>query len=293
MTHVPFKQVDVFTNTPYLGNPVAVVLEAQGLTGQEMQRIANWTNLSETTFVLSPTQPGADYLVRIFTPHSELPFAGHPTLGTAHALLEAGRIAPRNGVLVQECGAGLIELTVTSSAGTSPLIAFDLPTPGFVSLTDKQVDELEALLGNPVQRDHSPQMINVGPVWTVVQMVNAEAVLALRPDLARMRLFDERNESIGVVVFGAYEKGSPAAIEVRAFAPSVGVNEDPVCGSGNGCVAAFIRHTGQIQNFSSNYVSTQGAIVGRAGKVFVAFDDTGAIRVGGQSVTCVEGIIVV
>ena len=140
----------MFTHEPYLGNPVAVVLDAQGLTTEQMQRIANWTNLSETTFVLAPTQPDADYRVRIFTPQSELPFAGHPTLGTAHALLEAGRITPKAGRLVQECEAGLIELAVTPSGGLSPVIAFNLPKPSFKPLTHEQVDELASILGAPV-----------------------------------------------------------------------------------------------------------------------------------------------
>ncbi len=291
MPPVSFKQVDVFTSVPYHGNPVAVILDAQGLTGAQMQRIANWTNLSETTFVLPPTQPGADYRVRIFTPQSELPFAGHPTLGTAHALIEAGKIAPKGGKLTQECDAGLIELTVTASPGSSPVIAFNLPTPSYLPLSHAQVDEIESILGAPVQREHTPKLIHVGPAWTIVQLADAEAVLALRPDFARMAEFDKRNQSIGIVVYGAHEKGAPAAIEVRAFAPSVGVNEDPVCGSGNGAVAAFIREAGQVQAFGARYVSTQGAAVGRAGKIFVAFDGGDVIRIGGQSVTCIDGSI--
>ncbi len=293
MPHVPFKQVDVFTHTPYQGNPVAVILDAEGLSGEQMQRIANWTNLSETTFVLPPSQPGADYRVRIFTPMSELPFAGHPTLGTAHALLEAGRIAPKEGQLVQECGAGLIELRVSAATDASPVIAFQLPEPSLTPLAPEQVDELESILGAPVQREHTPRRVHVGPVWTIVQMATAEDVLALRPDFVRMAAFDQRNKSIGVVVFGAYAPGAQAALEVRAFAPSVGVNEDPVCGSGNGAVAAFIRETGQIPLFGSDYTCTQGAVVGRAGKIFVAFEGNDVIRVGGQSVTCINGTMAV
>lgn len=291
MTQVPFKQVDVFTNIPYRGNPVAVVLDAQGLTSKQMQEIANWTNLSETTFVLPPKHAGADYLVRIFTPRSELPFAGHPTLGTAHALLEAGKITPKNGRLVQECEAGLIELRVNSTSDASPVIEFNLPKPSFVALSDDEVSELESVLGSTVQRHNWPKKVNVGPVWTIVQMDSTEAVLALQPDFARMAQFDRINQSIGTVVYGAYAKDSPAAIEVRAFAPSVGVNEDPVCGSGNGAVAAFIREAGQVSNFGSSFVSTQGVIVGRAGRIFVSFDEEDRIRVGGQSVTCINGSI--
>lgn len=292
MSLIPFKQVDVFTDTPYLGNPVAVILDGQGLSPEAMQRIANWTNLSETTFVLPPTQPGADYRVRIFTPQSELPFAGHPTLGTAHALMEAGRISAKNGKLVQECGAGLVELTVTPCEGSSPLIAFKLPEPRLVAMSDAQVDEMESILGAAIVREHTPKLVNVGPIWTIVQLESAKAVLDLRPDFARMAEFDKRNKAIGIVVFGAYGKGTAAAIEVRAFAPSAGVNEDPVCGSGNGSVAAFIRDTGQIGKFGTRYAATQGAVVGRAGKLTVDFEGTSSIRVGGQSVTCIEGSIV-
>ncbi|MNL20395.1 Trans-2,3-dihydro-3-hydroxyanthranilate isomerase [compost metagenome] len=293
MPSVPFKQVDVFTNVPYQGNPVAVVLDAEGLSDEQMQRIANWTNLSETTFVLPATQANADYRVRIFTPHSELPFAGHPTLGTAHALLEAGKIAPKDGALTQECAAGLIPLTVTESDAASPVIAFTLPQPKLVALTGEQIVELEAILGMPVRRDPAPKFIDVGPVWTIAQLDSAASVLALRPDFARMAAFDKRNAATGVVVFGPHDKGSLTAIEVRAFAPSIGVNEDPVCGSGNGSVAAFIRDAGQIQTFGNRFLSAQGAAVGRAGNIAVTFDGEDVIRIGGQSVTCVDGSIVV
>ncbi|VVE20862.1 PhzF family phenazine biosynthesis protein [Pandoraea anhela] len=293
MASVGFKQVDVFTCVRFRGNPVAVVLDAQDLADDEMQRIANWTNLSETTFVVPPTREGADYRVRIFTPQSELPFAGHPTLGTAHALLEAGRIRPKGGKLVQECGAGLIELTVSPSEASAPLIAFTLPTPRFAALDDAQIDELESILGTSVLREHRAKFVDVGPVWTIAQLTSAEAVLALHPDFARMSVFDKRNESAGIVVYGAYGgpgAGKDAAIEVRAFAPSLGVNEDPVCGSGNGSVAAFIRDAGQIDVFGAEYISSQGAVVGRAGKIAVTFDGD-AIRIGGHSVTCIEGVI--
>lgn len=171
------------------------------------------------------------------------------------------------------------------------MIAFQLPTLSFNPLTIEQVEELESILGAPVQRDHAPRQVHVGPVWTIVQMDNAEAVLAICPDFVRMAEFDRRNKSIGVVVYGAYAPDAHAAMEVRAFAPSVSVNEDPVCGSGNGAVAAFIRDAGQIPLFGSTYISTQGAVVGRAGKIFVVFEGNDVIRVGGQSVTCVNGSI--
>jgi len=286
-----FKQVDVFTSVPFGGNPVAVVLDAQGLDASQMQGIANWTNLSETTFVLPPTRADADYRVRIFTPRAELPFAGHPTLGTAHALLEAGRIVPKHGRLTQECAAGLIALTVSTADTGAVRIAFELPSPSYSPLSTDQLDELEEILGAPVLRAPAPKFVTVGPTWTIVQLADAGAVLSLEPDMARLAAFDRRNRSTGVVAFGAHAEGADAAMEVRAFAPSQGVNEDPVCGSGNGAVAAFVRDAGLVAAFGASYVSSQGAVVGRRGRLSIEIDTSGVIRVGGQSVTCIDGTI--
>ncbi len=241
MLSIPFKQVDVFTNVRFKGNPVAVVLSGDGLTAAQMQQIANWTNLSETTFVLPATDHLADYQARIFTPNAELPFAGHPTIGTAHALLEAGLISAKGGSLVQQCGIGLVNLHVTSERDGTQWISFDLPQPKLSPLDQPQLVELEALLGCELIQNMVPQVVDVGPRWLVVQLPTAQAVLTVRPDLQRMKAQNVAHGYTGVVVFGEYEPGAPANIEVRAFAPAFGVNEDPVCGSGNGCVAAFIR----------------------------------------------------
>jgi PhzF family phenazine biosynthesis protein len=284
----PFKQVDVFTNVPFRGNPVAVVLQAEGMTAEQMQRIANWTNLSETTFVFPATSAQANYRVRIFTPGSELPFAGHPTIGTAHALLEAGLIEARNGALVQECGAGLVMLQMAQHPEAERWISFDLPAPAITPLSDGQVDALEAILGTAIARDARPRLIDVGPRWTVAQLPNAQAVLACRPDLQRLKEQDSSAGTTGVVIFGEYAPGAAARIEVRAFAPACGVDEDPVCGSGNGCVAAFIRDSAQIQRFGSEFVSSQGMNLGRAGLLRVAVG-AGRIRIGGMAVTCIDG----
>src|SRR5574337_1273142 len=208
---LPFKQVDVFTSVPFGGNPVAVVLDARGLSESQMQRIANWTNLSETTFVLPPTQPEADYRVRIFTPRAELPFAGHPTLGTAHALLEAGKITATNGRLTQECATGLIALTVSTGESNTVQIAFQLPLPSFSPLSTNQVDELEEIIGAAVLRSHPPKFVIVGPTWTVVQLADADTVLSLAPDMGRLSAFDQHTKSTGVAAFGAYAKGADAA----------------------------------------------------------------------------------
>lgn len=289
----PFKQVDVFTSVPFKGNPVAVVMEAEGLTAEQMLAIANWTNLSETTFVLPVSQAHrgqADYRLRIFTPGGELPFAGHPTIGTAHALLEAGMVSARDGALVQECEAGLVRLQVSGGErGGAQRIAFELPQPVVTPLDDAAIAELEAVLGAPVRRGEAvPRLIDVGARWIVAQLADAQAVLDCRPDFTRMKLRDMRDHNTGVTVFGAYPAGAAAGIEVRSFAPAHGVVEDPVCGSGNGCVGVFIRDSGQAATLGPDYVAAQGAMLGRAGRVAVSLQG-GQVRVGGEAVTCVEG----
>ncbi|MBQ5947616.1 PhzF family phenazine biosynthesis protein [Massilia sp. ST3] len=284
------KTVDVFTSLPFRGNPVAVVLDADGLSAERMQQVAHWMNLSETTFVLPPTAPGADYRLRIFTPGGELPFAGHPTIGSAHALLEAGIVAPRDGVLVQECGAGLVRLQVEDASDGARWIAFDLPPATFTALAPGDAAELEAILGVPPAHGARPFLVDVGARWVVAQLPHAQAVLDCRPDLARMAIQDRRGRHTGVVIFGAYPEGSPARIETRAFAPAHGVPEDPVCGSGNGAMAAYLRHTGQASAFEGEFLVSQGAMVGRAGVLRLSISQD-RIRVGGQCVTCIDGTL--
>ena len=290
MTQRPFKQVDVFTTVPFRGNPVAVVLDGNGLDAEQMQRIANRTNLSETTFVLPSTTVGADYRVRIFTPSSELPFAGHPTIGTAHGLLEAGLVTAREGQLVQECGAGLVRLSVEINGAGQRMIAFELPRPEVTEMTDAQLDELQAILGTKLGSAARPRLIDVGARWIVAQLPDASAVLSARPDLDRMKVQDLRARATGVVIFGAYELGQSAQIEVRAFAPSCGVNEDPVCGSGNGCVAVFIRESNQTTRFGTAFVASQGHVVGRSGLLHIGIQ-ADRVNVGGAAVTCINGYI--
>ena len=281
-----YKVVDVFTSRPFMGNPVAVILDAEGLDTQAMQAIAGWTNLSETTFVLPPTSPEADYRLRIFTPRSELPFAGHPTLGSAYALLEAGRVAPReNGSLVQECDMGLVALTVSDTDGGRRL-SFELPPAKIGALGKADLNDLEAILGSKLKVE--PGVVNVGPVWIIAQLEDANAVIGLRPDLAKLAELERRLGVTGVTVFGPHPSGD-AAIEVRTFAPSSGVDEDPVCGSGNGSVAAFLWERGLVPSRGKDYFATQGRCVGRNGRIAVNIDAKGGIRIGGSCVTCIDG----
>lgn len=290
MPRLPIKTVDVFTTVPFKGNPVAVVLDGASLTTARMQQIARWTNLSETTFVLPPGGQGADYQVRIFTPGGELPFAGHPTIGTAHALLEAGMVQARGGVLMQQCAAGLVTLTVEREGQGAPWISFELPAPSLTALDADAAAQLESILRADLEVNVLPYLVDVGPRWVIAQLTSARAVLACEPDLQRMKAHDIKGRHTGVVIFGPHDPGSSAGIEVRAFAPAHGVNEDPVCGSGTGAVAAYLRHTRQLGTFGSDLLATQGEMLGRAGVLRLAMSDE-AIRVGGHALTCIDGTL--
>jgi PhzF family phenazine biosynthesis protein len=261
----------VFTTTPYRGNPVAVVLDGEGLSTEDMQRFAHWTNLSETTFVLAPTRPGAHYRVRIFTPVAELPFAGHPTLGTCHAWLSANPDA--GDVIGQECAAGLVPVR-----RSPPGLAFAAPP----LLRDGPVDDADlarvtGALG--IDRDAvvAAEWADNGPGWVAVLLDSAEAVLALRPGPVDL--------DIGVA--GPYPAGSPEAFEVRAFFPKDGATvEDPVTGSLNASLAQWFLRTGRA---TAPYVASQGTALGRAGRVHIDRDADGTVWVGGGTVTCVDG----
>lgn len=270
-----FRQVDVFTDTPYLGNPVAVVLGADGLDQDQMQRFARWTNLSETTFVLAPEAAGADYRVRIFTPGGELPFAGHPTLGTCHAWREAGGQPSRDGVIVQECQAGLIRIRPAGSGRAFAAPPLVRGGPVEEPLTRHLAEVLNIARADIV----AAQWADNGPGWVAVLLASAEAVLAVRPGPADLH--------IGVV--GPCPPGSPEAFEVRAFVQrDGGTGEDPVTGSLNASLAQWLLDTGRA---TAPYVASQGTALGRKGRVYVSRDDDGQVWVGGGAVTCVSGSV--
>jgi PhzF family phenazine biosynthesis protein len=270
-----FRQVDVFTQVPYKGNPVAVVLDAEGLTDAEMQAFANWTNLSETTFVLPASELAADYRVRIFTPKAELPFAGHPTLGTAHAVLEAGLASARDGRLVQQCAVGLVELRVGDEG-----LSFRLPRHALTELADP---EATAWIGAEVKG--AAQAVDVGPVWLVAELADIAALEDLKHDEARLSAFYMPRGMTGATLYAT----DGTRVVVRSFAPGDGIAEDPVCGSGNGAVAAFRLAAGQVAA-GDGYVASQGRQVGRDGYVSVRFEGSD-IHIGGACVTCIEGAV--
>ncbi len=272
----PFTQVDVFSAEQYLGNPLAVVVDAEGLAPDRMQHFANWTNLSETTFLLPPTHPDADYRVRIFTGSEEFPFAGHPTLGSAHAWLEAGGIPKQDGMLVQECGAGLVR--VKRDGGRLAFAAPPLTRSGAVAGED--LTRIAAGLGMPREALVDSSWLVNGPDWIGVLLESAAQVLAIRPDYAAMA-------GLKVGVIAPHAAGSAVDYEVRTFIPGDAAAEDPVTGSFNAGAAQWLIRSGRAPE---SYLAAQGTVLGRAGRVHIdAVGDD--IWVGGDSVSCIEGFV--
>jgi PhzF family phenazine biosynthesis protein len=271
----PFAQVDVFTTGPGRGNPLAVVLDATGLTTGEMARLARWTNLSETTFVLPPDDPDADYRVRIFTPDDELPFAGHPTLGSCHAWLHAGGVPRDPSQVVQACGAGLVR--IRSGGGELAFAAPPLVRSGPVDEVD--LVAIAASIGISREAIVDAQWGDNGPGWVIVLLASAEEVLAVRPGAVA---FD-----LGIV--GLHPAGAASALEVRALYPQGGyVVEDPVTGSLNASVAGWLIGSGRL---AAPYTASQGGAIGRAGRVSISQDPDGTIWTGGRCVTVVSGTV--
>lgn len=268
-----FEQVDVFTAEPLLGNPVAVVLDGDGLGDDEMQRFARWTNLSETTFVLPPTVAGADYRVRIFTPAEELPFAGHPTLGTCHAWLRTAAGAGAGPRIVQECGVGLVPLRRDGDR-----LAFAAPPPIRSGAVDEAtVARVAGMLGLARGEVVDAAWVDNGPGWIGLLLRDADAVLAVRP----------RGVEGSVGVVGPYPTGADAAFELRAFyAEGDTTFEDPVTGSLNASVAQWLLASGRA---AAPYVARQGTAIGRAGRIHVDQDDDGTVWIGGATTTVVDG----
>ncbi len=304
-----FQQIDVFGAAPYLGNPVAVVLDGSDLSCEEMQHFAQWTNLSETTFLLPPSaqgaSAGADYRVRIFTPGAELPFAGHPTLGSCHAWLQAGG-NPRAENIVQECQAGLIRIRRSGRrlAFAAPRLERSTPKPELLTV-------IYAALGLKPQQVKAAQLLDNGPVWLGLLLDSQQTVLALMPDHGALKTIGQKvgvaaiESTLGTTPLIARSnrearafapaltqtKGAtqePVQVEVRAFAAPVGVQEDPVTGSLNASLAQWLIADGLAPR---SYIAAQGACVGRTGQVHITQDDAGQIWVGGDCATCIEGSV--
>ena len=285
-----FAQVDVFTTRAGYGNPVAVVFEADLLDTATMQRIANWTNLSETAFVLAARGGRADFRLRIFTPRQELPFAGHPTVGATHAVLEARPQLAERHRLTLECAAGLLPVRLERN-GASTRIFVEAPTATFEPTAASLPVDL--VLGGAQLAHAAPRLVDVGARWLVAEFADAASVRSMKPDFERIATLTTRERNVvGLCVFGREGADSDAALAVRAFCPADGIPEDPVTGSANAAIAAFLRDNGRLAAIGPRYRASQGREVGRNGFVDVVVDEAaGTIAIGGDCVTCINGTI--
>lgn len=285
MTARSYYEIDVFTDKPLLGNPLAVIVDAGDLDTATMQRIATWTNFSETTFLLPPSTPDADYRVRIFTPSQELPFAGHPSVGSAWVAMACGRVEDGKTSLVQECAAGLLPVQVEGDAA-SRVIRVQAPPARIEHLGATDIDALSAALGTAFARD--PRSICNGPTWLTCELADAAAVRALHPDMAAVATLCTDLGAVGACVFGRGDDGD-AAMAVRAFCPADGIPEDPVTGSANAAIGAYLHALDGRETCQLRYTASQGREVGRDGRVEVAVAADGTVAIGGRCVVVVEG----
>ena len=278
---VAFKQVDVFTSSAFKGNPLAVIMDAEGLSDAQLAAIARWTNLSETTFVLPPQDAAADYRVRIFTTEGELPFAGHPTLGTAHALLEAGWTVKTPGKIVQECGVGLVDVRISEDGA----LAFAAPDVTLTPFDDALVSV--ALYSSSFDPHQPPPLFGMGSRWLLIPVRTAQALLGVpsgATDLLRLRRHADVN---GTALFGPLPENCGEQYEVRALLVENGsLTEDPVTGSANACLARYFAAQGKTED----YRARQGSAIQREGRIQVSFSGE-TIWIGGQTVTVIDGTI--
>ena len=279
-----FCQVDVFTATAYRGNPLAVVLDGSGLDDETMQRFARWTHLSETTFLLPATLPEADYRVRIFTPGGELPFAGHPTLGSCHAWLEAGGAPRQDEIIVQECQVGLVQIR-----RDAPRLAFAAPPVRRSTPVPALVAQVVDALGLKAAQVIEARMLDNGPVWMGLLLDQPASVLRLAPNHPAL---EKLGYKVGVAaIYRSPPTGAATplpTLEVRAFAAPIGIDEDPVTGSLNASLAQWLIAD---QHLPTTYIAAQGSCLDRDGRVHIACDPTGQVWVGGESVSCISGTV--
>jgi PhzF family phenazine biosynthesis protein len=281
-----FMQLDVFSRQPMKGNPLAVVIDSVGLDEATMRAFARWTNLSETAFLLPPTTPDADYRVRIFTPKQELPFAGHPSVGSAYAAMEAGLVDASKTILIQQCAAGLLPVEIEQT-GVKRVIRVQAPPPRLQSVNTDTCRAISDAIGITLS-DAQVSLINAGPLWWVCNLREAAHVRALKPDMHALVQLSEQHGAMGVSVFGR-ESSGPAHMAVRVFCPGDGIPEDPVTGSANAAIMAFLTERGDTR-YGLHYLASQGREVGRDGYVRVKRNATdGTITIGGQCVVLIQG----
>lgn len=285
-----FMQVDVFSKRAGLGNPLAVVIDADGLDAAQMQQFAAWMNLSETSFLLPPTQVGPDYRVRIFTPRQELPFAGHPSVGAAWVAVKAGIARPREGCLIQECAAGLLEVRVETSAdGTRTHVR--APDARIRELASDHQGQLASILSGVGGFDsRACRLVNNGPDWLLAELPDEESVRRFMPPLEPIAELCVAISAVGLAIFARCD-GAEHQLVVRAFCPADGIPEDPVTGSANAAIAALLHSSRTLNAIGSAYRASQGREVGRDGTIEVSVDESGQVWIGGDTTVAIEGTL--
>lgn len=284
-----YLQLDVFADRPGAGNPLGVVFDAADLDGVAMQAYAAWANLSETIFFLPPTTPAADYRVRIFTPRSELPFAGHPSVGAAWAALDSGLAQAPEGHLVQECAAGLLPVR-TEQRGDARVIHVRTPHARQVDTGDAHQPMLAATLRGLPEGKLAPALWNNGPNWWLVELADAAAVRGMAPDLSAIAALTGATQAVGLAVFGP-ALAADHDLAVRAFCPGDGIAEDPVTGSANASIAALLHRAGALPGAGRRYLASQGRELDRDGKIEVQVDDEGEVWIGGRVQAVIRGSV--
>ncbi len=286
----PYLQVDVFSKRPGCGNPLAVVLNAVDLTSEQMQTIAAWTNLVETTFVLPPTQANADYRVRIFTPQREIPFAGHPSLGTAHALLVSKQINTKNGEIIQECDAGLIPIRIETSKKFRRRLFFRAPAVKNIALLGSDSTEANSVFSRLELGELSPSLVEGGRKWWIAEMRDENALRNLKPDHSGITAMSKANDSMGLCVFSRCHN-QDYQLAVRAFAPAFGIKEDPASGAANATIAAYLLDSGALESIGNNYRVSQGREIGHDATIDLRASQQDDIWVGGECQTVINGTL--
>ena len=287
-TH-PFLQIDVFAERPGAGNPLAVVFGSENLDDSQMQAIAAWTNLAETTFVLAPTTAEADYRVRIFTTRKEIAFAGHPSIGTARAVLETGFAAAREGRLRQECLAGVLPVRVEGEPG-EPTLSVRVPRSRIVRYASEQDASLQAALRSVKRSALAPAVVEGGRRWWLAELADEAAVRSMRPDFGAIATLARETDSLGLCVF-ARCANQPYQLVVRAFPLGVGIDEDPASGAANAAIAAFLEESGALGALGSRYRVSQGREIGHDAVLELSIDAEREVWVGGRTQPVIRGTL--
>ena len=283
-----FFQVDVFSDSAGTGNPLAVVLDAENLDDQQMQSIAAWNNLAETTFVLAPTSADAHYRVRIFTTKREIAFAGHPSIGTAHAALAAGLVKPTGGVLMQECHAGLLPVRVHVHEGSVSTLSVRVPRSRIVRYAGADDELVRRALEGRKLANLAPCLVEGGRRWWLAELADENEVRDMRPDIDAIRALAEATHSLGLCVF-ARCPGQRHDVVVRAFPLGVGIVEDPASGAANAAIAAFLDEAGALGRLGQSYLVSQGREMARDAQLLLQIDGERQVWVGGQCQTVISG----